>query len=158
MLASARATGAAAIETLTVPGPDGAALIEFTVLPGDDQVPAHAFGRDQTFAWRMREALVESRERFKELVEIASDFVWETGADGTFAFVSPRGALGYTAKELIGRTPAAYEVEQPNQAAASPFSTRRTVENVEAGSATPTTGRVVSMPPHSPCSMVPAPG
>jgi len=49
----------------------------------------------------LQAALIESRKRYKDLVEISSDFAWET--DGTaFVFVSPHGALGYSAKDLVG--------------------------------------------------------
>ncbi|HUT48284.1 MAG TPA: sensor domain-containing diguanylate cyclase [Alphaproteobacteria bacterium] len=49
----------------------------------------------------LQAALIESRKRYKDLVEISSDFAWET--DGTaFVFVSPHGALGYGAKDLVG--------------------------------------------------------
>ena len=68
----------------------------------------------------LRAALADSRQRYEDLVEISSDFAWETDADGAFAFVSPRGALGYTAGALIGRIAASLVVE-PRQAEALPF-------------------------------------
>lgn len=52
---------------------------------------------------RLQSALIESRQRYKDLVDIAGDFAWETDANGILVFVSPRGALGYAAAELIGR-------------------------------------------------------
>ena len=51
----------------------------------------------------LRAALVESRSRYKDLVELSSDFAFETDAGGRFAFVSPKGALGYGPDELVGR-------------------------------------------------------
>ncbi len=51
----------------------------------------------------LRTTLVESRQRYKDLVEISSDFSWEVDKDGKFIFVSPQGALGYKPDELIGR-------------------------------------------------------
>ncbi len=56
----------------------------------------------------LRDALVDSRRRYKDLVEVSSDFAWEIGADGTFVFVSPGGALGWRADELLGRPPEAF--------------------------------------------------
>src|SRR3546814_1488318 len=50
-------------------------------------------GRDVTLERSLRAALVESRQRYKDLVEISNDFAWETDGEGRFAFVSPRGAL-----------------------------------------------------------------
>ena len=52
----------------------------------------------------LRAALVESRGRYKDLVELSSDFSFETDSAGRFVFVSPKGALGYSADELVGRT------------------------------------------------------
>ncbi len=78
----------------------------------------------------LRVALADSRQRYKDLVEISSDFAWETDADGAFAFVSPRGALGYTAGALIGREAASFVVE-PRQAESLPFEARQSVERAE---------------------------
>jgi diguanylate cyclase (GGDEF)-like protein/PAS domain S-box-containing protein len=51
----------------------------------------------------LRAALVESRGRYKDLVELSSDFAFEIDGRGRFAFVSPKGALGYSADDLVGR-------------------------------------------------------
>ncbi|MBI1206989.1 MAG: diguanylate cyclase [Azospirillum sp.] len=88
------------------------------------------FGRDATLERQLRQALTESRQRYKDLVEISSDFAWETGADRRLVFVSPRGALGFPADALIGRDPVEliddYDAEIP-----SPFATRRPIEFAE---------------------------
>ncbi|MEX2615356.1 MAG: diguanylate cyclase [Alphaproteobacteria bacterium] len=60
-------------------------------------------GRTATLDVNMRTALVESRQRYKDLVEISSDFAWETDANGIYTFVSPRGAMGFAASEIVGR-------------------------------------------------------
>lgn len=60
---------------------------------------------DQTLDRNLREALIESRQRFKDLVEVSSDFAWEVGSDGCFQFVSRTGALGYASDDLIGSKP-----------------------------------------------------
>lgn len=46
-------------------------------------------------------ALTESRARYKGLVEMSADFCWETDSAGVFVFVSPGGALGFTADDLV---------------------------------------------------------
>ncbi|HSR55043.1 MAG TPA: diguanylate cyclase [Alphaproteobacteria bacterium] len=87
----------------------------------------------------LREALTESRQRYKDLVEISSDFAWEVGADGNFVFVSPAGALGWRAEDLLGRAPGAFlkdptaEVEPVSirSVDANPFLSRYPVENGE---------------------------
>lgn len=72
------------------------------VLPWSDGTVALLLGRDVTLERSLRAALVESRQRYKDLVEISNDFAWETDTEGRFVFVSPRGALGYQATELVG--------------------------------------------------------
>ncbi len=77
--------------------------------------------RDLTFDRNLHEALVESRGRYKDIVGCSSDFAWETGADGRFVFVSPRGALGYTATELVGRHPRELLSKRQDARAPLPF-------------------------------------
>jgi PAS domain S-box-containing protein len=53
------------------------------------------------------EALYESRERFRNMVEMTSDWVWETDENIVFTYVSPkvRDILGYKPEELLGKVP-----------------------------------------------------
>ena len=53
-------------------------------------------------ATKLRVALLDSRQRWRDLVDMASDFAFETDADGRFVFVTPDPALGWAAAELIG--------------------------------------------------------
>ncbi len=67
-------------------------------------------------------ALVESRSRYKDLVDISSDFAWEVNADGVFQFVSTRGALDYGTDELVGQPALALlNVRSADDAESSPF-------------------------------------
>jgi PAS domain S-box-containing protein len=52
------------------------------------------------------EALRESEERFRSLVEATSDLVWETDAAGRLIYISPNvyDLLGYTPEEVLGKT------------------------------------------------------
>jgi diguanylate cyclase (GGDEF)-like protein/PAS domain S-box-containing protein len=59
--------------------------------------------QDHTVESGLRNALAESRARYKNMVEVASDSAWEVGADGTFTYVAPRGLAGYEPCDLIGR-------------------------------------------------------
>ncbi len=70
----------------------------------------------------IRDALLESRQRYKELVEISSDFAWETDEDGRFVFVS-RDAIGWPAAAMLGRDPAEFLAE-PGDPAAGIFASR----------------------------------
>ncbi len=85
-------------------GGQGMGVVEFTAVPMPDGSVA-LLGRDTTLERRLRQALTESRQRYKDLVDISSDFAWETGPDGRFVFVSPAGAIGYAAADLVGRHP-----------------------------------------------------
>ncbi len=53
------------------------------------------------------EALRESRERYRNLVESISDCVWEVDPDLTIQYVSPKiwDQLGYEPEEVVRRTP-----------------------------------------------------
>lgn len=61
------------------------------------------FGRETTVEHNLTNALVDSRQMFKDLVSCSTDFAWETDSNGDFIYVSPKGILGYTAYELNGR-------------------------------------------------------
>lgn len=118
---------------LLPPGNDGRSLgpaFDVAILPWGDGTLALLLGRDVTLERSLRSALIESRQRYKDLVEAASDFAWETDAEGNFAFVSSRGALGYSAEQLVG-TPAIDVLEDQGEGAESPFVTRAPVHEVE---------------------------
>ena len=84
-------------------GPNDVGLaFDLVVLPWAEGAAVVLLGRDVTLERGLRTALIESRQRYKDLVEASSDFAWETDAEGRFVFVSPRGALDYAAQQLIG--------------------------------------------------------
>lgn len=62
---------------------------------------------DITRQKQAEEALRESEKRFKALVEVTSDWVWEVDVNGAYTYVSPKvyDLLGYTAEEVLGKTP-----------------------------------------------------
>lgn len=103
-----------------LPIPAGEGVFDITLLPesGAGEAPGEVgpagdsdpapdrillLARDSTFEVNFGRALVSSRQLFKDLVSCSTDFVWETDADGCFAFISGRGLLGYTPDELDGR-------------------------------------------------------
>ncbi|WP_207458694.1 PAS domain-containing sensor histidine kinase [Azospirillum sp. SYSU D00513] len=57
------------------------------------------------------------RDRFRELVEITSDWVWEVDASGRYTYTSPqcRNLLGYEPEEILGRT--LFDLMPPPEAA-----------------------------------------
>ncbi|HEX5325704.1 MAG TPA: diguanylate cyclase [Acetobacteraceae bacterium] len=48
-------------------------------------------------------ALLDSRQRWRDLVSLAADFAFETDASGRFTLIMPDPALGWSAAELIGQ-------------------------------------------------------
>lgn len=88
-------------------------------------------GRDDTYDISVRQALFDSRQRYRDLVTISSDFAWETGPDGTFVFVSPQGALGYSADELLGRRPLDLLADGDVDEDDLPFHTRTPVSDAQ---------------------------
>ena len=82
----------------------------------------------------LRDALTESRQRYKDLVEISSDFAWEVGPEGSFVFVSSAGALGWNADDILGRSPEDFIHEFPgvvDDAGANPFVARHPIQDGE---------------------------
>ena len=61
--------------------------------------------RDITDRVESDAALAASEERFRNLVETTSDWIWEVNAAGRFIYASPQAlqVLGYSPTELIGR-------------------------------------------------------
>ncbi|HNW45323.1 MAG TPA: PAS domain S-box protein [Elusimicrobiales bacterium] len=66
-----------------------------------------AIDRDITGRKQMEEALRNSQERFRALVETISDWIWEVDAQGLYTYASPQiGQIqGYAPEEIIGKVP-----------------------------------------------------
>lgn len=62
---------------------------------------------DITQRHRDQQALRESEERFRAMVENTSDWVWEVDAGGRYTYCSPKvkSLLGYEVEEVLGKTP-----------------------------------------------------
>jgi diguanylate cyclase (GGDEF)-like protein/PAS domain S-box-containing protein len=106
--------------------------LQVTLVPLDAGRGTLLFVRDLTLDTSLRRALVDSRRRYKDFIDISTDFAWETGADQRFNFVPPRGALGFTADALMGLEPGALMVSEPAAGGEVLFLTRRRIENEEA--------------------------
>ena len=104
---------------------------DFTVLPVISGETALVIGRDTALESAFRGALTESRQRYKELVDICGDFCWETDAAGRFAFVSPGGALDYAADALVCHDPAEFFDPLLRDMDGSPFTARAPVNCVD---------------------------
>ncbi len=130
LIENAAAKGAIAAGLVSLQDPKGEIFLDVTVIPrgcGDLHL---VIARDLTMERNLRSALVESRQRYKDLVEISNDFSWEVGPDKAFVFVSPQGALGYKAGELVGKNPGRF-VRNKNKYAFLPFLSNQPVSGVE---------------------------
>lgn len=75
-----------------------------TVLPLSDD-GGLIIASETTLERNLRDALIDTRQRYKGFAQCLSNFSWETNRNGQFVFVSPGGALGYLAKQLTGLDP-----------------------------------------------------
>jgi diguanylate cyclase (GGDEF)-like protein/PAS domain S-box-containing protein len=117
--------------TVSVEGDQGTRIFELLVMPLADGVQRLIIAIDRTLEVNIRNALVESRARFKDLVAISADCAWETAADGTFSAITPKGLVGYSAERLIGSRPADLLDPSLPPPAILPFTTPAPLENVE---------------------------
>jgi PAS domain S-box-containing protein len=72
-----------------------------------DHRPFRVDGITQDISERKRadEALRASEDRFRQVAELVSDFVWEVDGNGLYTYTSPsvEKILGYTPAELVGK-------------------------------------------------------
>jgi hypothetical protein len=69
---------ASRLDTVVVPGAAAPTTLDVSLVPAGDTVLILA--RDVSLAANMRNALADSRKRYKDIVEISSDFAWEPDA------------------------------------------------------------------------------
>jgi len=110
---------------------DGTGSMDLTVLPSDDRRHVVVLARDTSLDTSLRAALAESRARFKDFVDLSSDFAWETGIDGRLVFVSPGGALGRVARDLVGSDPLSLVDPAARADGQVLFSTRQRLRDIE---------------------------
>ncbi|MEJ2034023.1 MAG: PAS domain S-box protein [Deltaproteobacteria bacterium] len=91
----------------------------------EQEKPVRIWGifRDFTAQKQAQEALRESEERFRAMVESTSDWLWEVDENCVYTYVSPkiREILGYEPAELIGRTPFDFMPPEENARVAGLF-------------------------------------
>ncbi|HXP96986.1 MAG TPA: diguanylate cyclase, partial [Telmatospirillum sp.] len=129
LLSSAEAGRAA--RRLQIAGQDGSRIFDLFVMPLSSPGWRLVVVLDRSVDIGLQNALVHSRARFKTLVEVSSDYAWETASDGTFSMISPKGLAGVSPRDLIGSRPGELLEPSAPQVAISPFSAPVPVENAE---------------------------
>src|SRR5579875_3504442 len=69
----------------------------------------------------LRDALLDSRQRWRDIAAISCDLVFETDAEGRFVFLAPDPMLGWRPATLLGRTAQTLLVDR-TPGAFNPFS------------------------------------
>ncbi len=114
-------------DILALPADGGERAIDMTVLPRGER-RALVIGLDTT---ESRATMRADENRYRQLVDIAADFSWETDKDGVFTFVSPGTALGHARDGLIGKQARDILLREPSKAAVLPFSAVAAVRQEE---------------------------
>jgi len=130
LIQSAAETNGIVAGNIALRGAKGDMVLKVTVIPRATGTDYLVLCSDQSMERNLRSALVESRQRYKDLVEVSSDFAWEVDQTGKFVFVSPRGALGYTADDLVDKRPETFVVD-PGDYSPLPFESDKPLEDIE---------------------------
>ena len=130
MISAVAESGTILSQPVALQSSQGEIILEITVIPHHGSESFLVISRDLTMERNLRTALVESRQRYKDLVDVSSDFTWEVNDKGEFCFVTPRGAIGYEATELLNQ-PAENYVVDPEYFSPLPFVSKRSLENIE---------------------------
>ncbi len=117
------------VEMMTFEVQRGTATLELTALP-TTQNQVMILPRDVSMDRNLREALIDSRQRYRDIVEVSSAFAWETDGSGKFVFVSPRGALGYKADDIVGRFPRNFLLDRADHDSEHVFRSHKAVRDV----------------------------
>jgi diguanylate cyclase (GGDEF)-like protein/PAS domain S-box-containing protein len=101
--AAGRAIAADAMRLERLNGPFPGECADAVVLPLIGRAGALVVIATNPAESALRRALIESRQRYRDLIDASSDFVWETDRHGRFVFLSAAGALGYSTRDMLGR-------------------------------------------------------
>ncbi len=92
--------------------------------------PATARPSDKVLFAPLRNALLDSRQRWRDLVDLAADFAFETDEFGRFSFVMPDPALGWPAMSLLGQQAERLLAEPADSGGFNPFGTTQPIRRL----------------------------
>lgn len=128
-LAKVEQSGQSSIQTIGLTSERGSTFYDLTISALEDGFIIQA--KDSSLEHNLRAALMDSRQRFKDLVEISSDFAWEVGPEGEFVFVSQRGAIGFEPDELINKRSDDIVLKRDSKMSLNPFMSKMKLEREE---------------------------
>ena len=134
MLAEVIGGNRARSEKLEIPEVAGGGSLEVVFVPLKNSEGASyvaVLSRETTMERNFINALLTSRQLFKDLVSCSADFAWETDKNGNFKFVSERGVLGYTAHKLNGNPPRNLMHHRHDKSLPFPFDSEVPLEDAE---------------------------
>lgn len=99
-----RAVDRAVTELVTVTAGEHKQELELIAMPRPADQLVLVIAQDRTMDANLRDALIDSRQRFRELLELTGVFGWECDANGTLTFLSGADVLGYHGKTLLNRS------------------------------------------------------
>lgn len=97
-LQHATARGSRSPHLSRIQGEETGALVEWTAIPVEPGLLL--LGRNVTLERGLSEVLSDSRDRFRDLVELSADLAFEVKADGSFSYIVGGQFLGYSSDEL----------------------------------------------------------
>jgi PAS domain S-box-containing protein len=91
-----------------------ASWLHYQVVPLADGIAVTS--KDISDRKMAEEARKESEQRFRQLVETTSDWIWQVDENAVYTYVSPqvRDILGYEIEEVVGKTP--FDLMPPEEA------------------------------------------
>lgn len=87
-----------------VSGPGSSGIFDLTALPLAGAPPSWLLlAFEVTLDVGLRDALIESRARYVDIVNISGDTAWETDQEGRFSALLPGGLAGHDPRHVIGQ-------------------------------------------------------
>jgi PAS domain S-box-containing protein len=79
----------------------------FEQIPIPESGYVNVYGIDVTESKKAEKVIEESKQRFKDIAESMSDWIWEVDEEGKYTYCSDKvyKVLGYAAEDVIGKTP-----------------------------------------------------
>jgi diguanylate cyclase (GGDEF)-like protein/PAS domain S-box-containing protein len=94
---------------------------------GETRPPPTAPAVDGSLFAPLRHALLDSRQRWRDLVSMSADFAFETDERGRFSFVIPDPALGWPAGTLVGQPAELLLADAVQSGGFNPFQVTQTI-------------------------------